>query len=85
MAGQVASRTMLQGIGFSLAAANAIYVAQGIGSIKKLATSDDDTISTLCKVLQQPGGALTGGGVDTSRNESETGHVLHRTSRQSNV
>ncbi len=55
MAGQVALCNMLHAIGFLVAAANLIFTGQGINLIEELATLDDESVSTLFKVLRLPG------------------------------
>ena len=54
MAANVASRTMLTGLGFSQAAADEIYNNQGIDSIDEWKEMDEDSVATLCKVLRRP-------------------------------
>eukprot|EP00543_Licmophora_paradoxa_P009148 CAMPEP_0202448362 /NCGR_PEP_ID=MMETSP1360-20130828/7172_1 /ASSEMBLY_ACC=CAM_ASM_000848 /TAXON_ID=515479 /ORGANISM="Licmophora paradoxa, Strain CCMP2313" /LENGTH=287 /DNA_ID=CAMNT_0049065891 /DNA_START=408 /DNA_END=1272 /DNA_ORIENTATION=- len=56
MAARNASRAMLQGIGFTQAAADEMYDNQGINSIEELRILDDDAVTTLCKTLRRPGG-----------------------------
>jgi hypothetical protein len=52
-------RQVVQVIGFSGGAAHAI-MAQGIDDFDEVAFLTDEKVTTLCKTLRKPGGAVVG-------------------------
>ena len=62
MADAAASRTMLERMGFTNAAAQVMVNAdgQGLASMDDFLTMEDDTIESICRVIRKPGGGDAG-------------------------
>ena len=60
MAAVNAMRTMLNRIGFTIAASQVIVDEQGLDSLEEIRLLTDDEIENLCKVIRRPGGQIPG-------------------------
>jgi hypothetical protein len=60
MAAVNAMRTMLNRIGFTIAASQVIVDEQGLDSLDEIRLLTDDEIDSLCKVIRRPGGQIPG-------------------------
>jgi hypothetical protein len=60
MAAVSAVRTMLNRIGFTIAASQVIVDEQGLDSLDEIKPLTDDKIEDLCNVIRRPGGQIPG-------------------------